>query len=247
MDDAQPSGDASAEVAADANAVAKASDADAAEAAVASAAVASAAVAAEAVASAADSARRVSPEDIRASHADRDQVVDIIRDAAAEGRLTPQELDQRVESALVARTLRDLAALTRDLPDHPRRTDLPIPAKDVVRIEKRIGTVEWNGTWVVPRRMEIKLTVGNAKLDFTNAMIAQDRLILDVDLGIGGDLLLTTRPGIVVVANEVIVRMGELKIRPPRQDPNHPVDLLIEVTGRLRGGDLVVRYPRGSR
>ena len=194
-----------------------------------------------------DAIERVSAEDMRASHTDRDQVVEIIRDAAAEGRLTPEELDQRVESALVARTLRDLATLTRDLPEQPRRAELSVPAKDLVRIEKRIGTVEWVGTWIVPRRMEIKLTIGNAKLDFSNAVVTHDRLSIDVDLGIGGDLLLTTRPGIVVVANEVVVRMGELKVRPAQQDPNVPVELLIEVTGQLRGGDLIVRYPRGLR
>jgi Domain of unknown function (DUF1707) len=183
----------------------------------------------------------------RASHSDRDQVVDIIRDAAAEGRLTREELDQRVESALGARTLRELAMLTRDLPEQPRRAELPVPARDMVRIEKRIGKVEWVGTWIVPRRMEIKLTVGNARLDFSSAVVAHDRLSIDVDLGIGGDLLLITRPGIVVVANEVVVRMGELKVRPAEQDPSVPVDLRIEVTGQLRGGDLIVRYPRGLR
>jgi hypothetical protein len=116
-----------------------------------------------------------------------------------------------------------------------------------VKIEKRIGKVEWVGTWVVPRRMEIKLTVGNAKLDFSNAVVTYDRLSIDVNLGIGGDLLLITRPGIVVVANEVLVRMGELKVRPAQQDPSVPVDLLIEVTGQLRGGDLIVGYPRSLR
>lgn len=194
-----------------------------------------------------DGVGRVSAEDVRASHTDRDQVVEIIRDAAAEGRLTIEELDQRVESALGARTLRELAALTRDLPEQPRRGEPAVPVKDLVRIEKRIGKVEWVGTWVVPRRMEIKLTVGNAKLDFSNAVVTHDRLSIDVDLGIGGDLLLITRPGIVVVANEVLVRMGELKVRPAQQDPGIPVDLLIEVTGQLRGGDLIVSYPRNLR
>ncbi len=51
----------------------------------------------------------------------------------------------------------------------------------------------------------------------------------------------------MVVANEVLVRMGELKVRPARQDPSVPVDLLIEVTGQLRGGDLIVSYPRKLR
>lgn len=51
----------------------------------------------------------------------------------------------------------------------------------------------------------------------------------------------------MVVANEVLVRMGELKVRPAQQDPSVPVDLLIEVTGQLRGGDLIVGYPRNLR
>jgi hypothetical protein len=194
-----------------------------------------------------DATERVAAEDVRASYADRDQVVEIIRDAGAEGRLTPDELEERLQSALAARTLRDLAALTRDLPEQPKRTKSPIQAKDLVKIEKRIGSVEWVGPWVVPRRMEIKLTVGNAKIDFSDAVVTDDVLSIDVDLGIGGDLLLITRPGIVVEANDVIVRMGDLKVRPPQQDPNHPVDLRIEVTGQLRGGDFVVRYPRSLR
>jgi Domain of unknown function (DUF1707) len=189
---------------------------------------------------------KVPEQDLRASHTDRDQVTEILRDAAAEGRLTPEELEQRVEQALNARTLRDLAELTRDLPAQ-RANPKTVPGKDLVRIEKRIGTVEWIGTWVIPRRLEIKLTVGNAKLDFSNAVATHDELSIDVDLGIGGDLLLITRPGIVVTGNDVVVRGGELNIRPPQQDPSFPVDLRVEVTGRLRGGDLTVRYPKNLR
>lgn len=192
-----------------------------------------------------DNPERASAQDMRASHADRDLVVEILRDAAAEGRLTSEELDERVEAALTARTLRDLAALTRDLPAQPANPDTP--SKDLVKIEKRFGTVEWLGTWLVPRRMEIWLTVGNAKLDFTDAVITHDQLSIDVDLGIGGDLLLITKPGIVVTANDVLVRMGEIKVRPAKQDPEFPVALRVDISGRLRGGDLEVRYPRGIR
>ena len=160
--------------------------------------------------------------------------------------MTLEELDERVERALGARTLRELDVLTRDLPE--QRPNPSIPSTDVVKIEKRFGTAAWVGTWLVPSRMEIRLTVGNAKLDFTNAVIVHDRLSIDVDLGIGGDLTLITRPGIVVVANDVVVRsMAEIKVRPPRQDPDFPVSLRVEVTGQLRGGNLLVRYPKRIR
>lgn len=54
---------------------------------------------------------------LRASHADRDLAVDILRIAAGDGRITVAELEQRLESALTARTLGELAAVTADLPD----------------------------------------------------------------------------------------------------------------------------------
>jgi Domain of unknown function (DUF1707) len=57
---------------------------------------------------------------LRASDADRDAVVDRLRDAAGEGRLEHDELEQRVHSALRARTYGDLAELVADLPGDGR-------------------------------------------------------------------------------------------------------------------------------
>ena len=59
------------------------------------------------------------PHEMRASDADRDQVMDVLRNATAEGRLTADELEERLEAALTARTFGDLAALTEDLPVGP--------------------------------------------------------------------------------------------------------------------------------
>lgn len=189
-----------------------------------------------------NSAESASAGDMRASHADREQVVEVLRDAAAEGRLTPEELDERVEAALTAKTLRDLAALTTDLPAPP--ADPTTQTKDLVKIDQRFGTVERLGPWVVPRRMEIRLTAGEVKLDFTDAVVNHDQLSIDIDLGIGADLLMITKPGIVVVTDDVIVRMGDIKVRPGKQDPEVPVVLRVVVSGRIRGGDLEARYPR---
>jgi hypothetical protein len=52
----------------------------------------------------------------RASHADRDRVIDLLKAAFAQGRLTKDELDERLGQALAARTYAELAALTADLP-----------------------------------------------------------------------------------------------------------------------------------
>jgi len=53
---------------------------------------------------------------LRASHADRDRVIDGLKAAFVQGRLDQDELGQRVGQALAARTYADLAALTADLP-----------------------------------------------------------------------------------------------------------------------------------
>lgn len=55
-------------------------------------------------------------DSLRASDADRDAVIHRLREAAGEGRLEPEELEQRIDGALRARTYRDLAGLLADLP-----------------------------------------------------------------------------------------------------------------------------------
>ena len=53
---------------------------------------------------------------LRASHADREQVIETLKAAFVQGRLTKDELDARAGQAFAARTYAELAALTTDLP-----------------------------------------------------------------------------------------------------------------------------------
>ena len=58
---------------------------------------------------------------MRASHADREQVIEALKDAFAHGRLTKDELDARAGRALAARTCAELAAVTAGIrPPGPR-------------------------------------------------------------------------------------------------------------------------------
>src|SRR5215472_264546 len=52
---------------------------------------------------------------LRASDADRDRVIEVLRAAVADGRLSPAEFDERLDAALAARTFDALAPLTADL------------------------------------------------------------------------------------------------------------------------------------
>jgi hypothetical protein len=61
---------------------------------------------------------------LRASDADRESVADRLRHAAAEGRLSTEELEERLASALKARTYAELDSVLVDLPGKklaPRR------------------------------------------------------------------------------------------------------------------------------
>jgi hypothetical protein len=181
--------------------------------------------------------------ELRASYADRDRVVEILRVAAGDGRLTAAELDERVEAALTARTYRELERLTADLPAVPGTPGAPAQeAKDLVRIDCRGANAKRDGDWVVPRRMEVRAVGGTVKLDFTQAVITQPTLQIEAKVR-GGNLILITRPGMAVDTDNVAVHGGTVKVR-PSPGPKPPVFLRIEVSGENKGGRLVARPPR---
>jgi len=67
---------------------------------------------------------------IRASDADRDRIAAALRENLAEGRLTNEEFDERLDKALAAKTLGELEGLMADLPGTSisQRADIP-PAR----------------------------------------------------------------------------------------------------------------------
>ncbi|MGW5612625.1 DUF1707 SHOCT-like domain-containing protein [Streptomyces sp. NPDC003877] len=184
------------------------------------------------------SARPGSPPELRASHADRDRVVDVLRIAAGDGLLTAEELDERLEAALSARTLKELAPLTADLPSTLAAAGTQ--AKDVVRIEQvHSGPVERLGRWVVPRRLELAVTFCKVTLDFTEAVITHDTLRIDVAMT-GKTLTLVTRPGIVVDTDGLQLTHSRVRHRQSPTAPDTPVTLRVELTGQKTHGRVVI-------
>src|ERR1700683_553255 len=102
----------------------------------------------------AEPGREVARSELRASHEDRDRVVELLRVSAGDGRLTAEELDERLERAMTARTYGELAGLVADPPAAGSAAGAPAPrAKEVVRIEPGSGHTKREGRWVVPQRM----------------------------------------------------------------------------------------------
>jgi Domain of unknown function (DUF1707) len=185
-----------------------------------------------------------SPSGLRASHQDRDKVVEVLRTAAGDGRLTAEELDQRLDAALTARTYAELAVLTTDLPAVPgAAVSGPAPApKDLIRFDCHSGSTKRDGRWVVPRRIEVRVTSGHVVLDFTEAVISQPSVQIDASVN-SGSLTLVTKPGIQVDTDEVAINGGRVQVRPPR-GPDVPVTLRIDVSGQVGAGAITARPPR---
>ena len=79
---------------------------------------------------------------MRASHADREQVIEALKDAFAHGRLTKEELDARAGRALAARTCAELAALTAGIPpawaaSGQARPLVPVRRRPLVPVRRR--------------------------------------------------------------------------------------------------------------
>ena len=171
-----------------------------------------------------------------ASHADRDRVVEVLREAAADGRLTADELDQRLEAALTARTLADLEPLLAGL------TAAEAEVPDLARIRCGSGIVKRDRSWVVPRRLEIEVISGSVLLDFRQAVVAEPELHIDIKIA-SGSLKLITRPGIVVDADDVSVASGSVRVDPPAGS-GIPVKLRVKVSGRVASGSVSARPAR---
>ena len=62
---------------------------------------------------------------MRASDADREAVAETLRDAHAEGRLTLEEFEERLDRTLAAKTLGELTMVTQDLPASDAALEAP--------------------------------------------------------------------------------------------------------------------------
>ncbi|MFD0883494.1 DUF1707 domain-containing protein [Streptosporangium algeriense] len=88
---------------------------------------------------------------MRASDGDRDKVAGVLREHYAQGRLTGEEFDERLERLYSSRTYGELARLTYDLPDVDlrRMTPAPVPANVPRRDVQRKGVTAMWATWAL--------------------------------------------------------------------------------------------------
>ena len=109
---------------------------------------------------------------LRASDADRDRTVALLRDHAAEGRLTLEEFTERMERAYLARTHDELEELARDL---PAPAALVVSRRRPTRfLLSLFGSTEREGRIRVRRRVGCLMAFGNIDLDLRQATLEGD-------------------------------------------------------------------------
>jgi len=122
------------------------------------------------------------PRQLRAADTDRDQTAELLRRAAAEGRITFEELDERIGRAYAAKTFADLEALTSDLPGPGVRASVsatpryqppevpagtPAPSFSVAIL----SGAQRAGPWLVPPSYTAVAILGGVELDLRHARL----------------------------------------------------------------------------
>ncbi|MFF0107198.1 DUF1707 SHOCT-like domain-containing protein [Streptomyces hirsutus] len=134
-----------------------------------------------------DSAPRAA--ELRVSDADRDRVADLLREALAEGRLSPEEHAERVEGVLAAKTAGELEVFVRDLPGaHQRRsahasapsrpTAGAIPMDPDDNVVAVFSAATRKGRWRAGRRIHVYAVFGNVEIDLSEAVFEHQQVVI---------------------------------------------------------------------
>lgn len=200
--------------------------------------------------------------DLRVSHDDRDRVVERLRQAAGEGRLDIDELEERLERAFGARTYGDLQPLLYDLPGN--RPNLPPAAAysagdatlfstgvggtpTVYRSQAVFGEQRREGAWVVPPTYTATAVLGNVLLDLRAATFAESRVTIRCN-ALMGEIKIRVGPDVTVV-DEVNTVLAEVRQRSSRDLPPVPQGgPVLHVRGTIVMSELTVeRRAPGER
>jgi hypothetical protein len=160
---------------------------------------------------------------LRASDADRERAVELMRAAATDGRLDVEELDERVSAVYASRTLIALDELTADLVaaagDRPARS---AGAGPVVRpggggtqsIISIMGGHERVGRWRVAARCMVLNLMGGSELDLSDAELSDPVTTITVISIMGGSEIRVPEGADVQVSKLAIMGGHDVKLSP---------------------------------
>ncbi|MBF6620709.1 MAG: DUF1707 and DUF2154 domain-containing protein [Patulibacter sp.] len=201
---------------------------------------------------------------LRASDSEREQIADVLRHAAGEGRLTVDELDERLDATYAAVTHEDLDRLVADVVVPAQHRDHLLAGaradalrRDQTRVPVRVGDdgehwlvavmggVTRKGRWRLGRQCHAINVMGGSDLDLCDAELADHEVDLNVYSIMGGSEIRIPDNMNVKISDFALMGGNEAKIGEHTPDPGGPVVHIRLIS--VMGGSTVIRGRKLSR
>ncbi|GGS52353.1 hypothetical protein GCM10010156_08780 [Planobispora rosea] len=189
---------------------------------------------------------------MRASDAEREAVVEQLRVASVEGRLTLGELTERTEAAYLAVTRAELAVVTSDLPQ-AGQTPVPAPAYGPAGQQEGrrrrwfvavMGDSKRRGKWRIDRGLGAVAVMGDVVLDLREAEV-RDNVVDIAATAVMGDVKIIVPDGVDVDLEGVAI-MGDKKVQVIEAPPGTNVPVVRVKAFALMGDIKVVGDSRAQ-
>jgi len=172
---------------------------------------------------------------LRASDGDRDRVASVLREHAVSGRLTLEELAERLDRTYAARTIPELENLTSDL---PALRAAPVSRRKPVRFTIAfIGDVRRQGRWRVAKYSGAIALIGDCVLDLRQAELSDDEVTIEIFSVIGDTTVIVPETIEVEVTGLTIIGETHERVR----DTPRPGAPLVRLRILSLIGDVTVR------
>jgi hypothetical protein len=181
----------------------------------------------------------------RASDSEREETVVRLREAAAEGRLTVEELGTRIDAAYAATTQAELEPLTEDLPALASSSMAVEGGGGGTRFLLGVfGGGDRRGRWRVAERVTVVNVFGGADLDLREATLAAPEVRITVVSVFGGSDIVVPEGVHVELSSFALFGGDDLRLEGPEPPPGAPV-VRVRTVSIFGGTDVKTR--RGRR
>jgi hypothetical protein len=188
--------------------------------------------------------------ELRASDADRERTADLLRHAAGEGRLTMEELDERLTLTYETRTQRELDKLTADVvvPGDAQRVQSRMPVRSGGGSEWVVSIMsghERKGRWRVGRHLKVLAIMGGSNVDLNDAELTDKDTTITVLSIMGGSEIRVPDNVNVVISDFALMGGNDAKVGEMLPDPGGPTIHIKMIS--IMGGSEVNRGRRLTR
>ena len=164
--------------------------------------------------------------DLRAADADRDATAARLGGALAVGRLTSTEYAERLDATYAARTMGELAPLTRDLPD-VEAGEGGTPAAERAVVAARFSKVIRSGRWVAGRHTRLTVRFGALIINLADAVLPGREVTVEIDAFCGKLIVIVPAGAHVIDEGGALFAKRAIYGREAVEDDRAPVIRLV--------------------